>query len=79
MNIQEIRQKYPQYNDLSDEQLADGFHSKFYSDISKEDFYKSLGVNPPPSLLTQAKDASIAMGYNMLETVAGVEIGRAHV
>lgn len=42
--IQEIRQKYPQYNDLSDQQLADGFHDKFYSDIPKEQFYSKIGI-----------------------------------
>ena len=25
MNLQEIRQKYPQYNDLSDQELLDSF------------------------------------------------------
>jgi hypothetical protein len=29
MNIQEIRQKYPQYNDLSDEDLAGALHRKY--------------------------------------------------
>lgn len=42
--IAEIRQKYPQYSDLSDTQLADAFHSKFYSDIPKEQFYATLGI-----------------------------------
>jgi hypothetical protein len=44
MNIQEIRQKYPQYNDLSDEQLADGLHKKYYSDLPKDDFYGKIGL-----------------------------------
>lgn len=43
--IAEIRQKYPQYSDLTDTQLADAFHSKFYSDIPKEQFYTTLGIN----------------------------------
>ena len=29
MNIQDIRKQYPQYNDLSDQELAVGLHSKF--------------------------------------------------
>jgi len=41
MNIAEIRKSYPQYNDLSDQALADGFHKKFYSDIPKNDLYLS--------------------------------------
>ena len=46
MNIAEIRKKYPQYNDLSDQQLADGMHAKYYSDIPKDQFYEKIGVSP---------------------------------
>ena len=38
LNIQQFREKYPVYNDLSDKQLVDGLHTKFYSDIPKQDF-----------------------------------------
>jgi hypothetical protein len=38
MNIQEFRQKYPEYNDIPDRELADSFHQKYYSDIPKEKF-----------------------------------------
>ncbi len=48
MNIQEIRQKYPDYNDLSDEQLADALHSKYYSDLPKEQVYKKIGYIKQP-------------------------------
>lgn len=43
-NINTIRQQYPQYNDLSDQALADAFHNKYYSDIPKEDFYGRIGL-----------------------------------
>jgi hypothetical protein len=43
MNIQEIRAKYPQYDDMSDEQLANGLHKKFYSDMPVDDFYSRIG------------------------------------
>jgi len=46
--IAEIRQQYPQYSDMSDTQLADAFHSKFYSDIPKDTFYQQLGVKTTP-------------------------------
>src|SRR3990167_8908318 len=41
--IADIRQKFPQYNDLPDEQLADAFHRKFYSDIPREKFNAQIG------------------------------------
>lgn len=47
--IAEIRQQYPQYNDLSDTQLADSFHSKFYADVPKDQFYSQLGIKDKAS------------------------------
>ena len=44
ITIQEVRQKYPQYSDLSDKQLVDALHSKYYSDIPKNDFYNQVGL-----------------------------------
>lgn len=43
--LSEIRAQYPQYNDLSDDQLADAMHKKFYSDMPREDFNKRLGFS----------------------------------
>jgi hypothetical protein len=33
MNLSDIRAQYPQYHDLSDDQLLIGLHQKFYADI----------------------------------------------
>lgn len=43
MNLSELRLKYPQYNDLSDEQLVNSFHKKYYSDIPLEKFHQQIG------------------------------------
>lgn len=43
-NIAEIRQKYPQYNDMSDMEFARRFHNKYYSDMSFDDFTSKIGV-----------------------------------
>ena len=42
--LAEIRQQYPQYADLSDEQLAQGLHRKYYADIPYEDFTQKIGL-----------------------------------
>jgi hypothetical protein len=42
--IQEIRQQYPDYNDMSDEQLAGALHTKFYSDMPREQFNAKIGL-----------------------------------
>lgn len=70
-SLNEIRQKYPQYNDMSDQEFADKFHDKFYSDIPKEEYYKKIGFSikeepkieqeQPQSLL--GKTADLAQKY----------------
>jgi len=52
MNIQELRKKYPQYDDLSDQDLAAGFHKKFYSDLPFEDFAGRIGLSATPTTPT---------------------------
>jgi hypothetical protein len=42
--LQEFRTNYPQYDDMSDQALADALHSKFYSDVPKSEFYDKLGL-----------------------------------
>lgn len=60
MNIQEIRQKYPQYSDLSDDQLGQALHAKFYADMPYEQFATRVGLSvqqqapqESPSMLSQ--------------------------
>lgn len=46
MDIQGIRQQYPQYDDMSDFQIANALHQKFYSDMPVDKVYTALGVKP---------------------------------
>jgi hypothetical protein len=48
MNLTEIRSKYPQYADMSDQQIAEGLHKKFYSDIPFNDFAQKIGYQWAP-------------------------------
>lgn len=43
--ISQIRQQYPDYNDLSDQQLADSLYNAHYSDMPKDQFYQKIGFN----------------------------------
>jgi len=43
--IQDIRQQYPQYQDLSDRDLVRGLHKKFYGDMPYADFLKKIDFN----------------------------------
>jgi hypothetical protein len=47
MNIQQFRQQYPQYNDISDMDLAKKLHAKNYSDMSFDDFANRFGITKP--------------------------------
>ena len=70
MNIQEIRAKYPQYNDLSDKELVDGFHKKFYSDIPAEEFYSKVGLEQKPQIDTSEAAGGLEQG--MIDPVNGL-------
>lgn len=45
--LEEFRRQYPQYDDLSDEQLADGLHQQFYSDVPRDTFDALVGTPAP--------------------------------
>ena len=44
MKISEIRQQYPQYDELSDKELANALHNKFYPEMPISDFYERVGL-----------------------------------
>ncbi len=43
-SIADIRARYPQYQDLSDQALADAIYRKFYSDMPRDQFDAKLGM-----------------------------------
>jgi hypothetical protein len=43
MNLLQFRKKYPQYDDMTDEQIAKGLHRRYYSDLDFGDFSKRIG------------------------------------
>lgn len=44
--LAEIREQFPQYEDMSDGQLADALYSKFYSDMDRDEFDRKVGLRP---------------------------------
>lgn len=44
ITINDVRAKFPDYDDLSDEQLAEALHGKYYSDMAQQDFYSAIGL-----------------------------------
>jgi hypothetical protein len=47
--LAEIREQYPQYSDMSDGDLAGALHTKFYSDMPREEFDKKMGLAASPT------------------------------
>lgn len=47
--LQEFREQYPQYDDLSDRELAEGLHRKHYSDMEFETFAERIGLQQQDS------------------------------
>lgn len=53
MDFVEVREKFPQYNDVSDIDLADRLHAKFYSKIPRSQFDQSIGFDRDKAQLVQ--------------------------
>lgn len=49
LTVADVRAKFPQYEDLSDEQLLEGVRRKFYSDIPRETFFGNFGLKAAPA------------------------------
>ena len=49
MNLQQFRQQYPQYDDLSDKELADKLYNSNYSDMDRSEFDQKIGYTPAPT------------------------------
>ena len=71
--IADIRQQYPQYQDLPDEQLAQGLHQKFYSDMPFEDFSAKIGLGAPAQIVSNPagkvgamEDVAKSVGSNLV-------------
>ena len=83
----EFRAQYPQYNDMPDVALANALHEKFYADMPKADFYKSVALNPSVFIpdnekmitlpKTEASMQDKIMGYVETPAIIAGNIGRA--
>lgn len=49
-SLSDMRQAYPQYEDLSDRQIADALHKKNYIKLPVDEYYSRLGLGPVPEI-----------------------------
>lgn len=69
MNIKQIREQYPEYKDLSDEQLVQGLHRKFYSDMPLDEFASKVGVRKKGAI-QQAAEFVPSAAFNAMQRFA---------
>lgn len=71
--IKSLREKFPQYGDLSDGQLAFGVYNKFYSDMPIVGFAKQVGLDKAQSLemLKSANSAGKGLKFEQPEPSVG--------
>jgi hypothetical protein len=74
-----FREKYPQYNEVPDEVLADGIYKKFYSNVPRERFDEAIfkTIEPEPTVepdLAQPTEPD-PEDQSFLRSVADVPIG----
>jgi hypothetical protein len=72
ITIQEVRAKYPQYQDLSDKQLVDSLHQKYYSDIPINQFYQQVGPQTVPGEYAETIGEFTAPGGIFARTAKGL-------
>lgn len=75
MDISDVRRKFPQYDDISDDALLAAVHRKFYSDIPRPEFlarFKKADPEPESPTRTLAQDATRAAGLGVRDVVQGL-------
>lgn len=72
--LAEVRQKYPQYGDMSDEQLGKALHQKFYSDISYDDFAARVGLKEQKPAEPNRTGAAVGGVNRGLAGLAGLPV-----
>lgn len=76
--LQQIRKKYPQYNDMSDKELADKVYAKYYSDMPKQQYYQKVGLQQPQTLIEKIANSpavQFALGAQRGTTEPFVQAG----
>jgi hypothetical protein len=74
MKISEIRQQYPQYDKLSDRELADALHNKFYPEMPISDFYDRVGLSTNTGILSDVARGAES-SFSQMRTGLGSLVG----
>ncbi|MCP4410188.1 MAG: hypothetical protein GY807_21085 [Gammaproteobacteria bacterium] len=72
--IQDIRAKFPQYDDVSDGDLVEGIYKKFYSDVPFAKFAQAVGYAGPESNVAAKQDV---VGYEETPAMRAEDAARS--
>lgn len=56
MTLQEIRERYPQYEKFSDQEIADSLYQKYYSEFPRAQFDKAIGLTVPEPTVAPSQE-----------------------
>jgi hypothetical protein len=71
-SLAEIRAQYPDYADISDAELAEKLHGKFYSDMSREEFNAKVGFTPKGVSEDVARQGVGGISKGIVDTALGL-------
>lgn len=73
MTLADFRATYPQYDDLTDKELAEGLYKTHYSDMPQSEFYKAIGVSTTDRTWKEVgTDTLKQLGVGVGSTIEGV-------
>ncbi len=65
MTLADFRKRYPQYNDIPDQELAERLHRKYYFEMSLEEFARRIGYTPPVSGPVHVQERRSRVGFGL--------------
>ena len=70
ITLQQYREKYPQFNDVDDTELATALHKKYYPSMPFEDFSSKIGVKKPvtttQAVVGRVKDTGVDLAKGVV-------------
>jgi len=78
VSMQEVRKKYPEYNNMNDKDFVDAIHQRFYTNMPKEEYYSKIGFedsNDNAEFAPQQNDGILKSFGKGLLRGAGQELG----
>lgn len=73
--MQDVRAKFPQYNDMTDQQLADALHRKFYADMPYDQFAAKIGLATPQAVADGKTDKPVSWTDTAIDAAKSLGTG----